>query len=435
MPGVDIGHAVGSRDNHRRGRYRHRCREGTTGCPIDADQHSFRSGGPSPDAFVSAAQWLRVSRADPAHVAGRLRARGAPPARLRLRRGTDAEPLPRPGRLGRDLGLRHRRREHRLASAQPLPAAPALRNEPRPALPFADGHFDVVWALSVFTHLVDAWAPWLLELHRVLADDGILIATTIGPRHSEQYANEALGRGPHRHERASSLGLLGGRRARRPSLDLVAARPLGPRLRDPRDRRVAVGVAPPAACTWLRRCGRESATSPSPSPTSSAPSPASSASSPPRAQRPTVAGRARSRGTARTTPPRSSWIGAQSLPSRNSGCATKVSGCASKVSGCASKAQRPREQQKLLRAMLGSRAFAVAEQLSRLRRRGRPLFSRQQIRRALGDEDGPLSGRRGYTHSRVATRVPMPPLPLANRVGSLAEAEDPDAFYEQVGAE
>ena len=70
------------------------------------------------------------------------------------------------------------------------PPLHALRNEAEPGLPFEDGHFDVVWALSVFTHLVDTWAAWMLELHRVLADDGILIATTIGPRHSEQIANE-----------------------------------------------------------------------------------------------------------------------------------------------------------------------------------------------------------------------------------------------------
>jgi SAM-dependent methyltransferase len=50
--------------------------------------------------------------------------------------------------------------------------------------------------------------------------------------------------------------------------------------------------------------------------------------------------------------------------------------------------QRLSEQEKLLRAMLGSRAFAVAERLSRLHQRGRPVFSRQQVRRALGDEDG-----------------------------------------------
>jgi hypothetical protein len=51
-------------------------------------------------------------------------------------------------------------------------------------------------------------------------------------------------------------------------------------------------------------------------------------------------------------------------------------------------AHRLREQEKLLRAMLGSRAFALGEQLSRLNQRGRPVFSRQQVRRVLGDEDG-----------------------------------------------
>ena len=50
--------------------------------------------------------------------------------------------------------------------------------------------------------------------------------------------------------------------------------------------------------------------------------------------------------------------------------------------------RRLRAQEKLLRAMLRSRAFAVAEQLSRLHGRGRPLFSRQQVRRVLSDEDG-----------------------------------------------
>jgi SAM-dependent methyltransferase len=70
------------------------------------------------------------------------------------------------------------------------PPLHALRNEAEPGLPFEDGHFDLVWALSVFTHLVDSWAAWMLELHRVLADDGILIATSIGPHHSELIAKE-----------------------------------------------------------------------------------------------------------------------------------------------------------------------------------------------------------------------------------------------------
>jgi SAM-dependent methyltransferase len=70
------------------------------------------------------------------------------------------------------------------------PPLHVVRNEAAPGLPFEDGHFDVVWALSVFTHLADSWAAWMLELHRVLADDGILIATSIGPHHSEPIAGE-----------------------------------------------------------------------------------------------------------------------------------------------------------------------------------------------------------------------------------------------------
>ncbi len=55
-------------------------------------------------------------------------------------------------------------------------------------------------------------------------------------------------------------------------------------------------------------------------------------------------------------------------------------------------AERLGEQEKLLRSMLGSRAFAVAEQLSRLHQRGRAVFSRRQVRRALGDDDGSEPG-------------------------------------------
>ncbi len=49
--------------------------------------------------------------------------------------------------------------------------------------------------------------------------------------------------------------------------------------------------------------------------------------------------------------------------------------------------QRHAQQEQLLRAMLDSRAFGWAERLSRLNQRGRPIFSREQVKRALG-EDG-----------------------------------------------
>lgn len=48
--------------------------------------------------------------------------------------------------------------------------------------------------------------------------------------------------------------------------------------------------------------------------------------------------------------------------------------------------RRYAEQERLLRVMLGSRAFAWGERLSRLRKGGRPTFSRRQVRKALDDE-------------------------------------------------
>ena len=48
--------------------------------------------------------------------------------------------------------------------------------------PFAleDGTVDLVLAVSVFTHLSESWARWLSELGRVLAADGVLLATVHG---------------------------------------------------------------------------------------------------------------------------------------------------------------------------------------------------------------------------------------------------------------
>jgi SAM-dependent methyltransferase len=59
-----------------------------------------------------------------------------------------------------------------------------------PALPQADEYFDVAWAMSVFTHLTDRWARWLLELHRVLKPGGYLIATFMGANMSEPLLGE-----------------------------------------------------------------------------------------------------------------------------------------------------------------------------------------------------------------------------------------------------
>lgn len=65
--------------------------------------------------------------------------------------------------------------------ARHLPTPHAVFVSPsEPPLPRPDGYFTLIYAMSVFTHLVDNWAAWLCELHRLLADGGLLIATVIG---------------------------------------------------------------------------------------------------------------------------------------------------------------------------------------------------------------------------------------------------------------
>ena len=52
-------------------------------------------------------------------------------------------------------------------------------NDETPPLPEADDTFDLVYCGSVFSHLTD-WAPWLLELLRVLKPGGTLVASFHG---------------------------------------------------------------------------------------------------------------------------------------------------------------------------------------------------------------------------------------------------------------
>ena len=57
----------------------------------------------------------------------------------------------------------------------------AVRNGERPPLPFPDQTFDLIYAMSVFSHLSETSTAWLLELRRVLRPSGLLIATVPGP--------------------------------------------------------------------------------------------------------------------------------------------------------------------------------------------------------------------------------------------------------------
>lgn len=61
---------------------------------------------------------------------------------------------------------------------------------PSPPLPRDDDSYDLVYAFSVFTHITDAWAAWLIELHRVLSAGGWLIASFLGEGMSQAIAGE-----------------------------------------------------------------------------------------------------------------------------------------------------------------------------------------------------------------------------------------------------
>jgi SAM-dependent methyltransferase len=62
-----------------------------------------------------------------------------------------------------------------------LPGAAYVCSEPEPPLPFAQCYFDLVYCVSVFTHLDERMQDmWLTELRRVLKDSGVLILTVHG---------------------------------------------------------------------------------------------------------------------------------------------------------------------------------------------------------------------------------------------------------------
>jgi SAM-dependent methyltransferase len=65
-----------------------------------------------------------------------------------------------------------------------------MRSDYRPPLDLESNSFDLIWSISVFTHLTDNSIPWLLELHRLLKPGGVLIATYMGRWTSELLAGE-----------------------------------------------------------------------------------------------------------------------------------------------------------------------------------------------------------------------------------------------------
>lgn len=62
-----------------------------------------------------------------------------------------------------------------------LPGIRFNQNSLVPALPYPDNYFDVVYGISIFTHLSEAMhRGWMAELQRVTAPSGVLYLTTQG---------------------------------------------------------------------------------------------------------------------------------------------------------------------------------------------------------------------------------------------------------------
>jgi SAM-dependent methyltransferase len=76
-----------------------------------------------------------------------------------------------------------------------------FHSELSPPLGLADGSLDLVWAMSVFTHIGDSWSAWLAELHRVLDAGGIVIASRRVGVPLRVVAARALGAGVRRARR------------------------------------------------------------------------------------------------------------------------------------------------------------------------------------------------------------------------------------------
>jgi SAM-dependent methyltransferase len=67
-----------------------------------------------------------------------------------------------------------------------LPFVTASMNDLAPPLRYEDGQFDLVYAISVFTHLPhDLERAWIDELSRITAPSGLLVLTT----HGDSYAD------------------------------------------------------------------------------------------------------------------------------------------------------------------------------------------------------------------------------------------------------
>src|SRR3954453_19878475 len=70
------------------------------------------------------------------------------------------------------------------------PPLHALACNEEPGLDLPDGFFNLIYSISVFTHLTKHSAGWLIELHRVLAPKGLLLVSFLGEGRTQPLLNE-----------------------------------------------------------------------------------------------------------------------------------------------------------------------------------------------------------------------------------------------------
>jgi SAM-dependent methyltransferase len=85
-------------------------------------------------------------------------------------------------------------------------------NPPMPPMDYADNMFDLVYSVSVFTHLPeDMQFAWLQELQRITRPGGYLLLTTHGEKHfedvPEEFRMDARRKGFHYRHRRGTEGL------------------------------------------------------------------------------------------------------------------------------------------------------------------------------------------------------------------------------------
>lgn len=76
-------------------------------------------------------------------------------------------------------------------NAELSPPLHAFTNGQAPPLDQPAASFDLVWSVSVFTHLTDQWAGWLAELHRVLRPGGLAVVSFLGGAMYEVWTGES----------------------------------------------------------------------------------------------------------------------------------------------------------------------------------------------------------------------------------------------------